>query len=52
VDRFKGASVAVPPSASASFEVVPDPCSLAICTVSLVVSSPSGRQFVDFTYRD
>jgi DNA-binding beta-propeller fold protein YncE len=52
VDQFRGASVAVQPSASASLEVVPDPCSLAICTVSIAVSSPSGRQLVDFTYRD
>ena len=52
VDRFTGASVAVPPSASGSFEVVPDPCSLAICTVSIALSSPSGRQLVSFTYRD
>jgi hypothetical protein len=52
VDQFTGATVAVQPNASAGFEVVPDPCSLAICTVSLVVSSPSGRQLVSFTYRD
>ena len=52
VDRFTGASVAVQPSSSASFEVVPDPCSLPVCTVSIAVSSPSGRQLVSFTYRD
>ena len=52
VDQFKGASVAVQPTAAASFEVVPDPCSLPICTVSLGVNSPSGRQLVYFTYRD
>jgi hypothetical protein len=51
VDQFTGASVAVAPT-SETFEVVPDPCSLAICNVSIVVSSPSGRQFVYFTYRD
>lgn len=51
VDQLTGASIAVAPT-SASFEVVPDPCSLAVCPVSIVVSSPSGRQFAYFTYRD
>lgn len=52
VGQVTGATVSTPPSASASFEVVPDPCSQATCTVSIVVGSPAGRQFAYFTYRD
>lgn len=52
VESVAGATVATQPSDSASFEVVPAPCSQATCTVSVVVGSPSGHQFADFTYRD
>jgi DNA-binding beta-propeller fold protein YncE len=53
VDQITGATVATTqPSGSASFEVVPAPCAALVCTVSLVVSSPAGREFAYFTYRD
>jgi hypothetical protein len=52
VESVSGATVATQPSDSASFEVVPAPCSQATCTVSVVVGSPSGHEFADFTYRD
>jgi DNA-binding beta-propeller fold protein YncE len=52
VDQVAGATVTTQPGASASFEVLPQPCSAASCTVSLLVSSPAGREFVYFTYRD
>ena len=41
-----------PPGTSNSFEVLPQPCSAAACTVSLQVTSPAGREFAYFTYRD
>ena len=52
IESVSGATVATQPSAAASFEVVPAPCAQATCTVSVVVGSPSGHQFADFTYRD
>lgn len=52
VSQVSGGTVLTPPSASASFEIVPDPCSQATCTVSIVLTSPAGRQFAYFTYRD
>jgi hypothetical protein len=52
VDQITGATVATQPAGSASFEVVPAPCAALVCTVSLVVSSPAGREFAYFTYRD
>jgi len=51
VENITGATVAANPSASASFEVVPEPCATTTCSVSVVVSSPSGREFAYFTYR-
>lgn len=53
VAQITGASVTTGPSASASFEVLPQPCAAAAgCTVSMLVTSPTGRQFAYFTYRD
>jgi DNA-binding beta-propeller fold protein YncE len=52
VESVTGATVAAQSGTSASLEVVPEPCAVAICTVSVVVGSPSGRQFAYFTYRD
>lgn len=52
VDQVTGATVAAQASGSASFEVVPEPCGLPACTVSMVVSSPTGREIAYFTYRD
>ena len=52
VQRITGASLYVQPSGAASFEVVPEPCSQAVCTVSLVLDSPAGSAFASFTYRD
>lgn len=54
VDQVTGATVTTQPSASASasFEVLPQSCAAAVCTVSVMVSSPEGREFAYFTYRD
>jgi hypothetical protein len=52
VESVAGATIAAQPSASAAFEVVPGPCAQATCTVSVVLGSPSGREFATFTYRD
>ena len=52
VEQITGATALTPPSGSASFEVVPDQCASATCTVSVVVGSPAGREFAYFTYRD
>ena len=52
VDQVTGATVTTQPGTSAAFEVLPQPCSAAVCTVSLVVTSPAGREFAYFTYRD
>lgn len=52
VDQAAGATVTTQPGTSSSFEVLPQPCSAATCTVSLQVTSPSGREFAYFTYRD
>jgi hypothetical protein len=52
VDQVNGATVTTEPGASASFEVLPQPCAAAVCTVSVMVSSPEGREFAYFTYRD
>ncbi|HEY5033812.1 MAG TPA: hypothetical protein VIJ30_01685 [Candidatus Dormibacteraeota bacterium] len=52
VDQVTGAAVTTQPGTSAAFEVLPQPCSAAACTVSLVVTSPAGREFAYFTYRD
>jgi len=52
IERITGAGVATQPSASATFEVVPEHCPAATCTVSVVVGSPAGREFAYFTYRD
>ena len=52
VESVSGATIVAQPSASASFEVVPEPCAQATCTVSVVVGSPSGRELASFTYRD
>jgi hypothetical protein len=40
------------PSGSGSFEVLPQPCAAAVCTVSVIVTSPAGRELAYFTYRD
>jgi hypothetical protein len=52
VEQVTGATVTTPPSSSSSFEVLPQPCPALVCTVSVVVSSPAGREFAYFTYRD
>jgi hypothetical protein len=52
VDQVNGATVTTQPGTSASFEVLPQPCSAPACTVSVVVSSPAGKEFAYFTYRD
>ena len=52
VEAMTGATSAAQPSGSGTFEVVPGPCSLPLCTVTVVVGSPSGREFAYFTYRD
>jgi hypothetical protein len=52
VEKITGATVVTPPSGSSSFEVVPVQCPVSTCTVSVVVSSPAGREFAYFTYRD
>jgi hypothetical protein len=52
VDQVTGASVTTQPGTSNSFEVLPQVCSAATCTVSLQVTSPAGREFAYFTYRD
>ena len=52
VDQVTGATVTTQPGASNSFEVLPAPCSTSTCTVSLQLTSPAGREFADFTYRD
>lgn len=52
VEEIIGATIDAQPSGAASFEVVPGPCDLPVCTASVVVSSPAGRVFAYFTYRD
>ncbi|HSX79592.1 MAG TPA: hypothetical protein VLQ80_13605, partial [Candidatus Saccharimonadia bacterium] len=52
VDQVTGATVTTQPGASNFFEVLPAPCSTPACTVSLQLTSPAGREFADFTYRD
>jgi hypothetical protein len=52
VERITGAIVTVQPSGAASFEVLPQHCAVAVCMASVVVSSPAGREFAYFTYRD
>ena len=52
VDQVSGATVTTQPGASAAFEVLPQPCPAAVCTASLGVTSPTGREFAYFTYRD
>jgi hypothetical protein len=52
VDQVTGATVTTQPGTSNSFEVLPQPCSAAACTVSVQVTSPAGREFAYFTYRD
>jgi DNA-binding beta-propeller fold protein YncE len=52
VEEIIGATIAAQPSGAASFEVVPGPCDLPVCTASVVISSPAGREFAYFTYRD
>jgi hypothetical protein len=52
VEAMTGATSAAQPSGSGTFEVVPGPCSLPLCTVTLVVGSSAGREFAYFTYRD
>jgi hypothetical protein len=52
VDQVTGATVTTQPGTSNSFEVLPQPCSAAACTVALQVTSPAGREFASFTYRD
>ncbi len=52
VDQVTGATVTTQPGTAAAFEVLPQACSAAACTVSLVVGSPAGRELAYFTYRD
>lgn len=52
VAQVTGATVTTQPGTSNAFEVLPQPCSAAACTVSLQVTSPAGREFAYFTYRD
>ena len=52
IEQITGGSVAVQPSDAPAFEVIPDQCTLAVCTVSVVVTSSVGREFAYFTYRD
>lgn len=52
VDQVTGATVTTQPGTSNSFEVLPQPCSAAACTVSVQVTSPAGREFAYLTYRD
>ena len=52
VDQVTGATVTAQPGTSNSFEVLPQPCSAAACTVSVQVTSPAGREFAYLTYRD
>jgi DNA-binding beta-propeller fold protein YncE len=52
VEQITGATIATQPSGPGTFEVVPAPCAQAVCTVSVVVSSPAGREFAYLTYRD
>ena len=53
VEEIIGATFEAPPTSSASFEVVPGPCAAgSTCTVTVILGSPSGREFAYFTYRD
>ena len=53
VGQLTGATVRQAPSASGYFEVVPQPCAAgAVCKVSVVVTSPTGREFAYFSYQD
>jgi hypothetical protein len=52
VEQISGATVAAQQSGTRSVEVVPGPCSTTVCSVSVVVGSPAGREFAYFTYRD
>lgn len=40
------------PQLDAQGEVVPQPCTLPVCTVSLAIQGPTGIEFASFTYRD
>jgi hypothetical protein len=50
--QVSGGTLTTQPGTSDSFEVLPQPCPAGTCAVSLQVTSPSGRVFADFTYRD
>jgi hypothetical protein len=52
VEQITGATVAAQPSGSGAFEVVPGPCALATCRVTVVIGSPAGHEIAYFTYRD
>jgi hypothetical protein len=52
VGQITGATVTRAPNGSGSFEVLPQPCTAAVCTVSVIVTSPAGRELAYFTYRD
>jgi hypothetical protein len=52
VDQITGATVTTQPGTLDSFEVLPPPCSASTCTVAVQVTSPAGRAFAYFTYRD
>ena len=52
VGQITGATVTRAPSGSGSFEVLPQPCAAAVCTVAVIVTSPAGRELAYFTYRD
>ncbi|MFI5282807.1 MAG: hypothetical protein ACHQ0J_06715 [Candidatus Dormibacterales bacterium] len=40
------------PQLGSEGEVVPQPCTLPLCTVQLVIQGPTGLEFSSFTYRD
>jgi hypothetical protein len=52
VDQITGASVTTQPATGSSFEILPQLCTAIVCTASVVVSSPAGREFAYLTYRD
>jgi len=52
VEQVTGADVPAQPSSLTSVEVVPAPCDLPPCMVSVVVGSPAGHELAYFTYRD
>jgi hypothetical protein len=53
VEEIIGATFETQPGTAASVEVVPGPCAAgSTCMVTVILGSPSGREFAYFTYRD